>query len=431
MRVDLTYGDHGLPVDLPDWTDVLEPLPADPLPDVPAALRRAIAAPIGGPPLADLVTPDDHVTIVFSDITRPVPNTLIAPALLEALATAGVPRQQITLLVGGGLHAPMTPAQIDTLLGPEITGAYRTLAHDARDPDQLIFLERYPGERRAGIYLNAAYMQATLRIVTGFVEPHLFAGYSGGGKGVFPGVASAHNIMRNHGVANLAHPGARYCVAQGNPVFEDCRRIALNAGVDFLCNVTLDAAKRVTGVFCGDLIAAHDAAIAQVDRQALRPIDRPYDIVVGSNGGYPADLNLYQSVKGIVSAGLGVRDGGDIVLAAECRDGAGSPEYVDFLASADSPAALMEQLLQPDFQRIDQWQVQMQLAVQQRAALHLHSGLDDDAVRAAHLNPIADVGGTVARLAQAHQRRGRQRASILALPHGFQAIPQVVRATTA
>ena len=425
MRVDLAYGDSGLPVDLPDGTDVIEPVPTEPLPDVPATLRAAIAGPLGSPPLTNLVTPDDHVTIVFSDITRPVPNTVIAPALLEVLAVAGVPPDQITLLVGGGLHAPMTREQIDTLLGAEITARYRTVAHDARDPDQQIFLERYPGEPRGGVYLNAAFMQATVRIVTGFVEPHLFAGYSGGGKGVFPGVASAHNIMRNHGVANLAHDGASYCVAEGNPIFEDCRRVALNAGVDFLCNVTLDAQKQVTGVFCGDLVAAHDAAIAQVNRQALRPIERPYDIVVGCNGGYPADLNLYQAVKGIVSAGLGVRTGGDVVIAAECRDGVGSDEYIDFLASADSPDGLMEQMLQPDFHHIDQWQVQMQVAVQQRATVHCYSSLEDKAVQAAHLNPIGDVGETVARLAAEHQRTREEGASVLALPHGFQAIPQV------
>ena len=428
MRLHLAYGDDGLPVDLPDWTDVLEPILVPPLPDVPAALRAAIAEPIGSPPLTDLVTPDDHVAIVFSDMTRPVPNTLIAPALLEALATAGVPHHQITLIVGGGLHRPMTPAEVATLLGDDVAASYRTVMHDARDPDQQIFLERYPGEPRGGVYLNAAYMQATVRLVTGFVEPHLFAGYSGGGKGVFPGVASAHNIMRNHGVANLASAGATYCVAEGNPVFEDCRRIALASDVGFLCNVTLDPDKRVTGVFCGDLLAAHDAAIAQVDRQALRPIDAPYDIVVGCNGGYPADLNLYQSVKGMVSAALGVRPGGDIVLAAECREGVGGAEYVDLLAAEDSPDALMQRLLQPDIHLIDQWQVQMQVAVQQKATVHVRSALDDDAVRAAHLQPITDVEETVARLAADHRQRHEERASVLALPHGFQAIPQVASA---
>lgn len=428
MRIELAYGNDGLPVELPDHTDILEPVPAAPLPDLAAALRDAIAQPIAAPPLQERVGPDDHVTIVFSDNTRPVPNREIALALLEALAQGGVPNDQITLLIGGGLHEPLSTAQIETLLGPQIARRYRTLAHDARDPDQQIFLQRYPGEPRGGIYLNAAFMQASVRIVTGFVEPHLFAGYSGGGKGVFPGVASAHNIMRNHGVANLANENATYCVTEGNPIFEDVRRIALSAGVDLLCNVTLDARKRVTGVFCGALIAAHDAAIAAVNRGALRPIDAPYDIVVGSNGGYPADLNLYQSVKGIVSAGLGVRHGGEIVLAAECREGVGSDDYAAFLASATSPQALMQQLLQPDFHRIDSWQVQMQVAVQQRARLSLYSTLHDDAVRAAHLHPIADIADTVAQLCAAHQRRSEQRARVLALPHGFQAIPQLVPA---
>ncbi|MEE9277085.1 MAG: lactate racemase domain-containing protein, partial [Dehalococcoidia bacterium] len=245
---------------------------------------------MGSRPLAEIVGPDDHVAIVFSDLTRPTPNAIIAPELLRVIEGEGVPRGQITLIVGAGLHRGMTQEELERLLGAEIARSYRIVVHDARDPDSQIFLERYPGERRGGIYLNAHFMRASVRIVTGFVEPHLFAGYSGGGKGVFPGVASAHNIMRNHGVANLAHPNATYCVTEGNPVFEECRRVALAAGVSMLCNVTMNAAKQVTGVYCGDLTVAHDAAIEQLNRQALRPVPRAYDIVVGSNAGYPADL---------------------------------------------------------------------------------------------------------------------------------------------
>ena len=311
-----------------------------------------------------------------------------------------VPRDQITILIGAGLHRAMTRAELERMLGPAIVAGYRIVIHDARDPDGVIFLERYPGKRRGGIYLNAQYMRATVRIVTGFVEPHLFAGFSGGGKGVFPGVASAHNIIRNHGVANLMHPGAGYGVAEGNPVFEEMRRVALHSDVTFLCNVTMNPDKGVTGIYCGDLAQAQDAAIAQVKRQAICPIPHPYNIVVASNGGFPADLNLYQGVKGMVAAAQAVQQGGQIVLAAECREGPGSTDYTSFLHSRETPDALLERMLAPDFHRIDQWQVLEQVLVQRKAAVHLYSAMHAATVRASHLVPVMDVGETVSALAR-------------------------------
>ena len=423
MRLHLSYGEAGLDVDLPPQTEVIEPARTAALPDARAAFREALARPIGAPPLADLVGPDDHVAIVFSDLTRPTPNALLAPELLRVVEGRGVPRERITLIVGAGLHRAMTAAELEALLGREVVRDYRVVIHDARDPDGVIFLERYPDERQGGIYLNAHYLRASVRIVTGFVEPHLFAGYSGGGKGVFPGVAAAPNIMRNHGVMNLLDPRATYAVTEGNPVFEEMRRVALASGVTFLCNVTMTPDKEVTGVFCGALAAAHDAAIAQVNAQAMRPIPHAYDIVVGSNGGYPADLNLYQSLKGMVCAARAVRRGGAIVLAAECREGLGGAEYADLLTSGDGPSALLQRLQEPGFARIDQWQVQEQVMVQEKAALHLYSSLEADQARAAHLIPCEDVGATVASLAAGQEQEREQPATVLALPHGFQAIP--------
>ena len=295
MRVHLAYGDDGLDVDLPDGADVIAPSHAPALPDPPAALRDALARPINARPLAEVVGADDHVAIVFSDITRPTPNRLMATTLLRSVEERGVAREHVTLIVGGGLHRALTRAELDGMFGPEITGRYRVVNHDARDPDGVTFLRRYPGERRGGVYLNSHYLRASVRVVTGFVEPHIFAGYSGGGKGVLPGVAAGHNIMRNHSAPNLLHPNATYCVGRGNPIFDEMRDVALASDVTFLCNVTLNDDRALSGFWCGDLVAAHDAAIAEVDRTALRPVPHEYDIVVSTNGGYPADLNLYQS----------------------------------------------------------------------------------------------------------------------------------------
>ena len=193
-----------------------------------------------------------------------------------------------------------------------------------------------------------------MRIVTGFVEQHIFAGYSGGGKGVLPGVAAAPNIMRNHNAENLLNPAATFCSGPGNPIFEEMREVAVASDVTFLCNVTLTAEKAVSGFFCGGLVPAHDAAMAAVDRSALRAVPQAYDIVVGTNGGYPADLNVYQSIKGMAAAARGVREGGAIVIASECREGVGNEDYAEFLSSRENPEALMALLLEPGFHRVDQ-----------------------------------------------------------------------------
>ena len=425
MKVHLSYGENGLDVDLPAQTDVIMPKDVEPLTDPPAALREALAGPIGSPPLAELVGPDDHVAIVFSDLTRPAPNRLTAPELLRVVEGRGVPRERITLVVGTGLHRQMSRPELERLLGPEIVRDYRVAVHDSQDPDSLTFLQRYPGERRGGIYLNSHYMRASVRIVTGFVEPHIFAGYSGGGKGVLPGIAAAHNIMRNHTAANLLDPKATFCVGAGNPIFEEMRSVALASEPTFLCNVTLSADRRVTGFFCGELAAAHDAAMAEVDRAALRPVPHEYDIVVTTNGGYPADLNVYQSIKGMAAAARAVRRGGAIVLASECREGVGNEDYAEFLASRESPEALMALLLEPDFHRIDQWGIQCQAMAQLKAEVYLYSTLDEATTKAAHLRKSEDVSATVAELASEMERQTGAPATVLALPTGFQAIPQV------
>jgi len=425
MQVHLAYGERGLDVELPEGTDVVLPAESTALADPESALREALASPIGSKPLSELVGPDDHVTIVFSDLTRPAPNRMIAPALLRVVEGAGVPREQITLLIGTGLHRGMSAEELDSLLGAEVAQDYRVVVHDAQDPDSLTFLRRYPDERRGGIYLNSAYMDASVRIVTGFVEPHIFAGYSGGGKGVLPGVAAAPNIMRNHNAENLLNPSATFCTGPGNPIFEEMREVAVASDVTFLCNVTLTADRGVSGFFCGDLVAAHDAAMAEVDRSAVRTVPHAYDIVVGTNGGYPADLNVYQSIKGMAAAARAVREGGAIVIASECREGVGNADYAEFLSSRENPEALMALLLEPGFHRVDQWGIQCQAMAQLRADVHLYSSLDAGTVRAAHLIPCEDVEATVGELARRMEGESAERAKVLALPLGFQAVPIV------
>jgi nickel-dependent lactate racemase len=265
-------------------------------------------------------------------------------------------------------------------------------------------------------------VEADVRIVTGFVEPHLFAGYSGGAKGVMPGVAGANVIMSNHGAPNLAHRSARWCVTDGNPVFEEMQRITELCPPQFLLNVTLDNQRRLTGVFAGEPAAAHTAAVKQAARQYQASLPHPYDIVVVTNMGYPADTTLYQSVKGMSVAAEAVREGGAILLVAGCEEGIGSRDYEEGLWAADSAQALLDQILHTEEPRFDQWQIQCQAMVQSRARVLLHSRLTAEQTRAAHLEYSRDVSETLRNLVAQSIATGRD-GSVLIMPHGQLTVP--------
>jgi len=426
MNVHLAYGEPGLDVELPDSAVVLQPERLAGLPDPKRAVADAIERPLASPPLRDLVRAGDRAAIVVSDITRPVPNRLLLPPLLDVVHAAGVPREQVVIVIGTGMHRASTPDEVERILGPEIAGSYEVVNHDARDESTLSYVATTA--RGVEVWMNGHYLEAEVRIVTGFVEPHLFAGYSGGGKGILPGVAGAGIVMSNHGADMIGHPKATWCVSEGNPIFEEQRDIALLTRPTFCLNVTLNERREVTGVFAGELVAAHDAGIAQAERQYVKPIDEPFDIVVSTNMGYPADLNLYQSVKGLSVAAQGVREGGTVILVAECRDGLGLAEYTELITSEGSPRALLERISSPGFARYDQWGVQCQAIVQAKAGCWLHSSMSRETTEAAHLRYCEDVSATVEALRAQHVAEHGRDPSIGVLPHGQLTVPRVAAA---
>jgi nickel-dependent lactate racemase len=239
-----------------------------------------------------------------------------------------------------------------------------------------------------------------------------------------PGVAGGRLIMHNHGHANLAHPRARWCSTEGNPVFEEMREVVDLCPPQFLLNVTLDVERRVTGVFAGDLIPAHEAAIAHSAAQYVVEVPGAYDVVVTTNMGYPADTTFYQSVKGMSVGAEAVREGGAIVLVAGCEEGIGGPEYIEFLTEGASIEALMAEIEAAPHARHDQWQVQCQGMVQAKADVYLHSLMSQSETESAHVRYSADVGETVRQLVAAAQEQGRP-GSVLVLPHGQLTVPVV------
>ncbi|MCL7455191.1 MAG: nickel-dependent lactate racemase, partial [Anaerolineae bacterium] len=313
MKLKLAYGREGLWVDLPGDmpVTVVEPRSVPGLPDEQAALQEALRSPTGTPPLRQMVQPEDTVAVVFSDLTRPMPNDRVLPPLLEELALAGLPEGNITLINALGTHRPQTEAELAHMLGQAIVQRYRIVQHDAWDEGNLV----EAGHNRSGrrVRINRAYMEASFRILTGFIEPHLFAGFSGGPKAVLPGIADIESIMDNHGPAMIAHPRATWAELEGNPIWEEILSVVLGTRPQFLLNVTLNEQRRITGVFAGDLVQAHRAGAAFVRETALQAVPEAFDVVLTSNSGYPLDLNLYQGVKGMSAAARIVRPGGDII----------------------------------------------------------------------------------------------------------------------
>jgi nickel-dependent lactate racemase len=395
MQVDLPYGRGHLTVRFPPGrTDVVSAPRTQALADPRAAVRAALRAPGHGAPLRELVRPGATVAISMCDGTRPQPRHIVIPAILDELE--GIVRvEDVVVLVATGTHRGNSPEEIDRMLGGVPPGL-TVVNHDARDPSALTWLGTHGNG--VPVWLNRLWVEADFRITTGFVEPHFFAGFSGGPKLVAPGLAGLETVLTLHDAARIGHPEARWGVVEGNPVHDDIRAVVAAVGeVDFALDVLLDADQRIIRVHAGSLFDMHAVAREDCRRTAMRSVPRPYPVVVTTNAGYPLDQNLYQCVKGMSAAAQVVQPGGTIVLAAACEDG--FPDHGSFrevLSSAASPAALLDTIAARGSTVPDQWQVQVQARLQVRARVLVHTdGLDDDALASAHLGVTHDVSGTV------------------------------------
>lgn len=422
MNVNLAYGQGWLPIDFPEGrTTVIEPQHQPGLPDEKAAVLRALESPTAAPPLRDLIGRETKVCILFTDITRATPNDRLIPWLLEHLSH--VPRENITLLNQLGTHRPNTKAELEKMLTPEVVANYRVLNHEPENEEALVQV----GLTRDGVpaLLNRHALEADLRIVTGFIEPHFFAGFSGGIKGIMPGVAGLRTVMSNHGYRNIGDPNSTFGVTEGNPLWEELRDIALKAGPSFVLNVTLNEERQITGVFAGDIVQAHKYGTEFVRKSAMQAVDEPFDVVVTTNSGYPLDLNLYQGVKGMSAGARIIKPGGLLILAAECREGVPAASPLDkLLREVSCPEDLLKLLATPGFVRAEQWQAQIQAIIQRKAKVLVFSTIPDEVIRAAHLEPCHDI--TAAVNERLHEAGPGARVAVL--PQGPLTIPYLAGA---
>jgi nickel-dependent lactate racemase len=382
------------------------------------SIQRAIRNPIGCSDLRSLVRKSDKVMIITTDNTRHCPDNRILPVILEELETV-LPRRNITIVVALGLHPPLNQDELVAKLGSEIVENYIVKNHN---PGQAIRLGIT--SRGNPVEVNAEVVEADFRISTGFIEPHFFAGYSGGRKSIMPGVSSARAIRHNHGYDMIEHPGARAGILAGNPIHEDMVEQAKIAKLDFIVNVLLNQEKQITHVFAGNPWLAHEAGCA-AEREIIQVVvDHKVDISIVSNGGAPMDLDFYQTVKGIDTAYQITREGGIIIVASACSRDLGVEDFIALHTSACSPGEVLEKLKKTSHTG-GGWQNLILARAQLNHTVYLLSNMKDSIVGQMMVTPIPTIEEG---LDKAFKVLGKN-AEIAVIPEGPLVLPVIKRIT--
>ena len=418
MKIQLPYGRGVLETEIPDarLQAVFHSRLDEYCPSLGEAelVRQAMASPIGSPTLRQLAQGKQKITIIASDHTRPVPSRIILPLMLEEIRQ-GNPQAEITILIATGCHRETTQAELEAKFGPEILAKEYIEIHDCNNEDSLVFLDTLPSGGR--LIVNRTAAQADLLVAEGFIEPHFFAGYSGGRKSVFPGGASRISVHANHCSAFIAHPKARCGILDGNPIHRDMLFAAKRTGLAYIVNVVINSRKEVVAAFAGDCDAAHRQGTVFLDA-ICRSAPQPADIVLTSNNGYPLDQNIYQAVKGMTTAEATCRDGGVIILAAQCEDGIGGDSFYQLMRSTSSPQALLERFLAlpPEETLPDQWQAQIFARILSHHPVVFISDVPDKVVEAFHMTPAHSIQEA---LSKADRLLGRNDGRIVVIPEGI------------
>jgi nickel-dependent lactate racemase len=368
MQIDFAFGKQGLRLDLPSGFEyrILEPRSATPLADPVGAIEQALDHPQSGPPLAELAQGERTAAISVCDITRPVPNRVTLPQVLSRLEKGGIARDSVTILIATGLHRAATDAEIREIVGDEIAASVRVGNHHARALPE----HRSLGRTASGtpVYIDERFVAADLHITLGFIEPHLMLGYSGGRKLIAPGLAAQETIKVLHSSRFMRDPRSSEGSIEDNPLHHELLEIAAMARHDFLLDVTLGAGKPgerpITGVFAGEPVKTHAAGVQWISGVMLEKVEGQVDAVITTSAGYPLDLTYYQAIKGVTAAQHIVRDGGTILLLAQCSEGTGAAEFTRMFTTMGD-REFMRRIENAPVE-IDQWQLEKLAMVTER-----------------------------------------------------------------
>jgi len=425
VTLELRYGRGTLSV-LPPAGCVPTVITTRPMPrldDPRAAVARALAEPVGSPPLRELARGKRSACVLMCDITRPAPNGLFLRPLIRTLLEAGVPAAGITVLVATGLHRPNRDAELAELVGdPWVLETVRTVNHVATDDADHVLVGRTPG-RGTVVRLDRRLVEAEVRIATGLVEPHFMAGWSGGRKVIAPGVAHAETITTFHNSAFMAHPCAAAGVLDGNPLHEEQLAIVRMLGGALALNTVIDEGRRLAFVNFGEVVESHLRAVAFARAHAEVPVPRRFRTVVTSAAGYPLDKTYYQTVKGMVGPVDILEPGGDLIVASACSEGMGSKHYVEAQRRlvALGPEGFGASIAGKPHADVDEWQTQMQLKPMRLGRVRLYTdGLDASAAGLTGVERVADLSAAVA---ESMARQGDPHVAFV--PEGPYVVPRV------
>ncbi|MDQ1333443.1 MAG: lactate racemase [Thermodesulfobacteriota bacterium] len=399
----LLYGENPLTLRFPESVSILEMKALQGLRDPERAVYAALADPIESPSLSEIARGRKNACVVISDFTRPVPNKIILPPLLKILEESGIPRDKITILIATGMHRPNLGEELIYLVGGDIAEHYPIVNHYCRDPESFRKIDEIDG---APIEINPHYLDADLKILTGLIEPHFYAGYSGGRKAILPGISSYETMKFMHSYEMIAHPKVTNCILEGNPFHEYGIRVTERVGADFILNVVITQTREIAGVFAGHYKHAHLAGCDLVYRHSVVDLDERMDMVVTSGGGFPLDATFYQISKALIGAKDILKRGGTIVVACECREGLGNPEFCEIMRSGCGYQEFCKTYSDPKDFVIDQWCSQsIYQAVDHAGPIYVYSpGMAGDDLEAMGMIRVDDLQETVNRLLPQHEK---------------------------
>ena len=383
-EVQLAYGKKGYKLKVPANFDVIEPKFIKEVGSAKEEINKALLSPTNSKPLRSLLEGKNDIAISVCDITRAQPRKVVIETIVEHIKDL-IPISNIKILIATGTHRANTKDELIEMLGKDIVETLNVINHVCDDKESLIEMPTSLDD--VSVLLNKHWVNADFRITTGFVEPHFFAGFSGGSKLVAPGLAGLKTIMKLHNYKRLNNPNSIWGEVEKNPIQQDVRKIAKETGVDFTLDVALNRDQKITNVFSGDLIDSHNEACNFARETAMVQVSQPYDLVITSNSGYPLDQNLYQTVKGLSAASQIVKDNGEILCLSECSDGIPSHgKFYSLLSEFSDPEQVEGMLSDPNFHCQDQWQVQILSQIAKKSNINLYTeGLSDKEIKNAFM----------------------------------------------
>lgn len=422
MKIHLLYGKRGIDFNI-DEKNIYKIIRKKPMPiveDPETAIIYALSSPIGTPPLRKVAQGKKNAVIVVSDITRPVPNKIILPPLLSELQRTGIKREDITILIATGIHRPNEGDELIELLGEEIVKSYKIVNHDAMNMKEMEYVGK-SGD--IDVYINKTFLEKDLKIITGLIEPHFMAGFSGGRKSILPGISSFETVKYYHSPYVLESPYAKNLTLDNNPFHEGATKIAKLSNVDFILNVVIDESRNIGGIFAGDLEEAYQKGVEFAERYSKVEVKDKVDVIITTSAGYPLDKTYYQTVKGLVGVLEIIKSNGIIIIASECSEGLGSQYFQKVLRELKTIKnydKFIERLYDTKRYIPDQWEVEELVKVLKvTEQIYMYSSLSPKDYELTFTNKISTIEEGI----EMAKKRYGDSVKIAIIPEGPYVIP--------